>query len=454
MGAAPSPASTEPDLMATQNGKLSGPESATDTSSGSVAGGSARHLGVGTGRARRGGGRGLLQLSTLVFLGMATACTPSDEADRRPPDRPPGSLRAEPDHRRDEDGTPEHPGPGVSGRLEIRTRIGLDASHPHGSFAQITALAVDRLGRVYVADGLSREVKVFDSLGVHVRTLGRGGAGPGEFTFPAGLAWESDSRLWIRDAASSRYSVYDTAGNHLLDRRRPPIGSYPGWPARFHDGRLIEAHVGGGYRLIALDPEAPDRGAVAEYPFPLEGVPLEDWNPSFLVRSENTVWRTAIPFTEGYEWSLDYGGGIWIGDTREYRLVRRSLDGDTLLVTSYTATLPSVSDEDLRRALEELGPMTRELDPSEVPRRKPAFRRLIPREEGGVWLLREGEGSTWYVDVLDSDGRLRASYTLPVDPDLRVQPVLGPGGLHLAVRGLMDLPLVVRLSPGPNFELP
>jgi hypothetical protein len=326
--------------------------------------------------------------------------------------------------------------------------IGLFERGPEDWFGHIQAIAVDRLGRVYVADTHTTDVRVFDSAGVYVRSLGRKGRGPGEFIWPFGLTWQNDSTLWVLDMANGRYSVYDTSGAHIKDRRRGPLGLTLPWFARFDGGKLIDAWVRGGRedRLAAIDPDAPFGAPRDTFPPPHAGAPLDEWNPSFYVRSGTTVWRKKVPFTEGFETCLDGRGGIWIGNTREGRLVRRSLAGDTLLVITHEIPGAPVSAEERRAAIDALGPAGSSFDHSRIPDRKPVFRMMVPSDDGGVWLVREGEGPTWFVDMLDADGHIVGSAELPVEPDLKVFPVVNGSDFWVVTRGALDVHFVIRFT--------
>ena len=69
-------------------------------------------------------------------------------------------------------------------------------------------------GRILVADRASRELRVFDTLGVHLATWGGSGEGPGEFTSLVGLdRWPGDS-LVARWSQGNRLTVFDSQGNY------------------------------------------------------------------------------------------------------------------------------------------------------------------------------------------------------------------------------------------------
>ncbi|MYI22759.1 MAG: hypothetical protein F4043_08615 [Gammaproteobacteria bacterium] len=69
-------------------------------------------------------------------------------------------------------------------------------------FGRIASVAVDGAGNLIVADAQMDEIRIFDASGLHLRTIGRPGEGPGEFRALAG-AWPTaegavvavDSRL-------------------------------------------------------------------------------------------------------------------------------------------------------------------------------------------------------------------------------------------------------------------
>ncbi len=69
-------------------------------------------------------------------------------------------------------------------------------------------------GRIIVADRVSRELRVFDTVGVHLATWGGAGEGPGEFTNLIRLDhWPGDS-LVARWSQGNRLTVFDSQGNY------------------------------------------------------------------------------------------------------------------------------------------------------------------------------------------------------------------------------------------------
>lgn len=87
-------------------------------------------------------------------------------------------------------------------------------------------------GRVFVGDGTSERVIVFEAGGRFVGTIGRAGDGPGEFRSPTALALDELGALAVWDARRGIISRWSTEGE-LLDERRAPVNYWgPGFATR------------------------------------------------------------------------------------------------------------------------------------------------------------------------------------------------------------------------------
>ena len=107
--------------------------------------------------------------------------------------------------------------PGTDRLLDRRfqrvfTLGGADAG-PQSFFRVYPAgLRFDGRGRLHVLDAGNKRVLVFDSTGALLRTIGRQGAGPGEFENPAALFITSDGSVHVVDAGHQAISRFDSAG--------------------------------------------------------------------------------------------------------------------------------------------------------------------------------------------------------------------------------------------------
>jgi hypothetical protein len=76
-------------------------------------------------------------------------------------------------------------------------------------------------GKIAILNGATDEVRVFGSDGVHVRSIGRTGQGPGEFGAPTWLGRMAGDSLAVYDTRNQRVSVFDSSG--ALGRMWTPV---------------------------------------------------------------------------------------------------------------------------------------------------------------------------------------------------------------------------------------
>lgn len=312
-------------------------------------------------------------------------------------------------------------------KLRETLRIGSAADTGPTQFGDISALAVDSAGRIYVADLQAGEIRVFGSGGRFVRAIGRKGRGPGELRWPAGLTLTPDGgRLLVVDYGNARWSVFDTSGAILYDHQRPlPKWTVP-WPGRFDPtGRLVEPARYGPVRAGAA-PDVPGRlleldstfAAVDSFPFPRYGGEVD------------------APFSPRLVWRLDGCGHLWFGGSDRYRIVERGLAGDTIRVIERNAPADQISErakEEAARSSERrmraIG-LSGHVDRSSIPNAYPRF--------DDLWV--DGRGDLWVVPYAHDRTK----------PVLRELDVFGPAGHYLG-RVRPPVPLE-RHFPLPVFR--
>jgi len=154
-----------------------------------------------------------------VLLALAVACGPAGDSGNRP----------------------DAAVPRWQGTVDLA--IGsLDGSHDQ--FGEPSGVAVDREGRIYLADQQYNSIRVFDSTGHYLFGIGRPGRGPGELSGPCCMAFDAAGDLWVRDAMNSRYNRYriqDTTARFLEQRIMSQANRRYFVPVTFdRDGRLID----------------------------------------------------------------------------------------------------------------------------------------------------------------------------------------------------------------------
>ncbi len=98
-------------------------------------------------------------------------------------------------------------------RTSIRVRLGgADAVGPESFGKVVGALLSTAPDEVVIADGLSSDLRVFTLDGEYRRSIGRKGAGPGEFRAIRSLWRVAPDRLAVWDIQLARVTVFDDAG--------------------------------------------------------------------------------------------------------------------------------------------------------------------------------------------------------------------------------------------------
>lgn len=339
---------------------------------------------------------------------------------------------------------------GEAWRLSEELRIGTVAGDGPELFGRITSLAVDGEGRVYVLEGQAQEIRVFDRDGVHVRTFGREGGGPGELARGLRIELGPDGNLWVADPQNNRASVFDTAGRYLRGHSMAGGFTLLPWPGRFD----VEGHY---YWPVPLPSQSEFRLGLVRYdrtmtPLDTLAVPEDPVEREYfeLRQGENRFARVGVPYTGGFRWVLSPAGTFWGFLTGPYRMFELSPDGDTLrTITREHSPLP-VTDADLARAREELGWFVQEggqVDWSRIPSDKPAIEYAFLDDRGYLWVWpvmpfgREGLA----LDVFDPTGRYLGRIESPVPIATRPVPVVRGDAMYAVTESELDVPFVVRL---------
>lgn len=85
--------------------------------------------------------------------------------------------------------------------------IGVGDEPIEQAFGEVLDVEVDSLGRLYVLDGISKDIRVFDSSSNYLLTLGREGHGPSEFAGLITAASTFQGSLLIADAGNIRLTT-------------------------------------------------------------------------------------------------------------------------------------------------------------------------------------------------------------------------------------------------------
>lgn len=97
---------------------------------------------------------------------------------------------------------------------KLKLRLGARGSRD--AFKVPEDVAVDRFGRIYVSDSVGVPIRVFDSGGAYLFSIGRHGEGASDLSSPTSLLMDRFDQLWVTDTLRNQIVIY----------------SHTGWPLR------------------------------------------------------------------------------------------------------------------------------------------------------------------------------------------------------------------------------
>lgn len=360
-------------------------------------------------------------------------------------------------------------------RVEAVARAG--TGEGPGALTDVSHLTVGRDGSVYVSQPREQVVKVYSAAGRYLRSIGREGAGPGEFDSPGALGWRGDT-LWVADPAQTRISLFRPDGTFLRaitfshasqvteGRTQIPAylladGSVLGWwrvPLQLLSrGRVVSSPMvrfnarGEPIGVMGRRESRNQFGELAEgssrtfFPQKFTDTPLEDVAPDgssiVIVRRDaaTTPGRTVFSVRR-----MDASGRVTLQRNYSYRplplssgAVDRALDehvrglGQTRIRTPEAATLRRQLREHLYR-----------------PRFLPPVTALVLGRDGTIWLRREdlGRSMAWW-HVLDPRGRIIGRAWVPANLDVRYADRTQLWAVELDE---LDVPTLVRFRIVPS----
>lgn len=300
-------------------------------------------------------------------------------------------------------------------------------------FTNAVSVIADRTGQVYVADMGEGRIRVFDSTGGLLRSIGRHGAGPAEFQDLYSLAWLGDTLVAL-DPGNSRVGLLTRDGSWLGQRQTQRISGRdvtlmssgeavfaPGYMAK--ERRLVRTLVRHTALGVADTIELPDLRA---------GQPPAGIDCQF----PGGIRVFSLPFASRPLIEVDPGGNLVLARSGEYRIAVVTPKGDTLRVIEALASPRAVFPAEWNDSLTPMRSWKKEHAGVQCTGEEPAAPRTRPVLEGiwfddrhQMWVERRDMQGHAY-DVFDSSGVLFASMTAP-ERDPWVPPYVRGGRLYI-----------------------
>jgi len=292
-------------------------------------------------------------------------------------------------------------------------------------FNGVRGIRVDARDRLWVVDGGSAEIRVFQLNGSYLFTAGGRGEGPGEFQAPNLLGTSPGDTVLVWDYRLARLTLFTEDLDFV--RTETPRGS-SGMPQRplglFPDGSFLTRQG----RITPAEHLVP--GQVITDSVHLQRT-ARDFSESHLIVEAGTmdwIWtgidQVPVPFTAGPRFAVvgpclavlpGPGPELAIHDFNGTLLRRFGVDWPERKVTDgdrrdYRGNLESLQ---LSEAFRE--DRAAQLEHPSVPDRLPSYDLLVGTPQGEIWTRRyrvtEAGSSTW--DVFTCDGKWIASAEFP-----------------------------------------
>ncbi len=286
-----------------------------------------------------------------------------------------------------------------------------DSEKEEEMIAQLTFFAVDEDDNLYALDIKGHGIKVFDSSGTYVRTIGSQGQGPGELNMPAGIQITPENELMIEDVMNRRLSYFTLSGefiktvsvadktsliNLFLDKDGSAVGrelvldeEKMFWEIRKYNRELKP--------LFTLDK--------VEFQNPMQGKKLNPFSFTMVVQ-------------------FDEAGGIYFGKADDYTIQVYNPDGTLTKSIRKKYDKVKLTQEDQDRMLAEIPDMAVGINIKEMfefPDAFPPYESFTLTEEGRIVVKTyekgpvEGES---ILDVFDRDGKYIARFATTANPRL------------------------------------
>lgn len=264
-------------------------------------------------------------------------------------------------------------------------------------FGEVRDMAIIPNGNIYVLDSKKDNIKIYDSEGQYISTIGSPGQGPGELDRPTAICICGNT-LYVTEG-SRKFSCFSLSGE-FSER----ISTKEIWALRTginSDGNFI---ITSGvmdpdyfhYRLAIYDGDMNLIREIATSPAP-------------------DVRKEFNPFMAISYWTLGKENTIIYGYPQEYEIQIYNSEGQILkkIIKAYDPI--EISEEEKKARVQEFPEDTK----LKFPKYHSAFRRFFSDEEGKIFVQtweKTDDEVNYYYDVFDQEGKYISKTVLPTRP--------------------------------------
>jgi hypothetical protein len=277
-------------------------------------------------------------------------------------------------------------------------------------------------GDLVVGDGGDHAIHFFDGSGRWLRSVGREGAGPGEFRYMAWFGRCADGDLLAVDVVLGRATILDVRGEvrHTVDT--------PEW---FRFNQVLSCRAGKTLTVLAdHPPRLGTPGRVTRFPAAVVEFELGATRVDTLAALAGTEYYFASgvqafsPYPLGAAGHAAAGGRILYAAqndepfirvvdlaSRRSRTIEHGLPRPPVTAAAWQGARSAIIDRQPLPRTREI--LTRVLDEAPIPRSHPTFMELTSDEDDRVWIRLPSADSATTWRVLNQSGRHLADIEVP-----------------------------------------
>jgi hypothetical protein len=296
-------------------------------------------------------------------------------------------------------------------------------------FANVVGIDVDGSGRIVVADPGQKTVSLFDASGKFLFSVGRSGAGPGEYVDGCCARFAPNGDLWIRDMGNTRHVRFTLQPTKAVERGVIRMSAanvgFRGEVAPLADGTIIDVvprrepnHAALGFDLQQLSADGKVLRTVSTRTPPDDSLAMKVVE----VKQGNSVALRYFypPYPPYALFALASTGEFAMAISSRYAVSRHAANGSIrhVIVRDGTArpTLSAAERERAQRDVTRMREMSGGKATYDVPARKQPLRAIQFDAAGRLWVERAvADGAEREADVYDQSGKLTEQRRWPAN---------------------------------------
>jgi hypothetical protein len=283
--------------------------------------------------------------------------------------------------------------------LEEELSIGEAEGREEYMFSTIMSMAVDDAGRIYVLDRKEIHVKVFDRNGTYIRTIGKKGQGPGEFTLPSSVSITRQNELVVDDFRS-RLVFFSLEGEFKKNLQIAKSGLW----------RIDMDSEGNLVGLVIVGEEENPRYELKKFDSELNYLHSLGYSP---LPSESGI----NPFMGIISFRIDNNDQVVCGYPENYEIKIFDKKGNLKRKIKKDYDPVEITKEEIKEVTEGI-PSGLKLS---IPKYHSAYRWFATDNEGRIFVTtqeRVNDGEGYYCDVFDSEGKFIVKIPLILRPQI------------------------------------